>query len=77
MAFPGLSATLRLGLTVAEGLNSYYCMAEDDAPLLLLLLYPAGQGSRWRQGQKAHSLGELVTPPSLWLAEFKSYVTFL
>ena len=47
MAFPGLSATLRLGLTVAEGLNSYYCMAEDDAPLLLLLLllYPAGQGS--------------------------------
>ena len=44
MAFPGLSATLRLGLTVAEGLNSYYCMAEDDAPLLLLL-YPAGQGS--------------------------------
>ena len=48
MAFPGLSATLRLGLTVAAGLNSYYCMAEDDAPLLLLLLlrYPAGQGSR-------------------------------
>ena len=47
MAFPGLSATLRLGLTVAEGLNSYYCMAEDDAPLLLLLLllFPAGQGS--------------------------------